>query len=109
MPLAVTPLITGDPEWVDRVTWAADRLARIYMRGFEIGLRGEKLSVPLEGSPDMWAAEKRGYTAGLVRRAEIGGPVMRIAPLGVSPAPAGINPFRIRRPRSTVGPIPNGS
>jgi ribosome modulation factor len=70
----ITPIVTSDPEWVDRVTWAADRLARIYSHGFEQGLRGEKLSVPLEGSPEMWAAKKRGYAAGIARRAELAKP-----------------------------------
>jgi hypothetical protein len=50
--------------------WSLLRLARIHVSGFEEGLHGEKLSTPLEGSPEVWATKRRGYAAGLRRRAE---------------------------------------
>ena len=51
--------------------WEAFRLQRRYDSGFKQGLRGEKLSVPLEATKEMWEAKKRGYADGLARGAEL--------------------------------------
>jgi hypothetical protein len=55
----------------DEVTRAAERLARLYSRGFDLGLRGCAAPTPLEGTQAMADTLRRGHAAGLRRRAAL--------------------------------------